>query len=76
MNSSVNVSSTVARVSQSSPLRDAETQRILTADEGNRFWLYVVECAETKNFKIIRIQNPGRLVNQLFYDDGWREVGE
>ena len=45
-------------------------------DEGNKFWLYVVERAEAENFNIIRIQNPGRLVNQFFYDDGWREVGE
>ena len=43
---------------------------------GDKFWLYVAKRAETENFNIIRIQNPGRLVNQFFYDDGWRVVGE
>ena len=36
----------------------------------------VVERAEAENFNVIRIQNPGRLVNQFLCDDGWREVGE
>ncbi|MGA2243013.1 MAG: DUF3883 domain-containing protein [Verrucomicrobiota bacterium] len=53
-----------------------KTQFEKAVDEGDRFWLYVVERAEADNFNIIRIQNPGRLVNQFFYDDGWREVGE
>jgi len=52
------------------------TQFEKAVEEGDKFWLYVVERAEGENFNIIRIQNPGRLVNQFFYDDGWREVGE
>lgn len=43
---------------------------------GERFWLYVVERAEREEFNIVRIQNPAHLVNQFFYDDGWRETGE
>ena len=53
-----------------------KTQFEKAVEEGDKFWLYVVERAEGENFNIIRIQNPGRLVNQFFYDDGWREVGE
>lgn len=54
----------------------SKTQFEKAMDEGNKFWLYVVERAEAENFNIIRIQNPGRLVNQFFYDDGWREISE
>ena len=53
-----------------------KTQFEKAMEMGDKFWLYVVEHAETGNFNIIRIQNPGRLVNQFFYDDGWRVVGE
>lgn len=53
-----------------------KTQFEKAVETGDRFWLYVVERAEAENFNIIRIQNPGRLVNQFFYDNGWREVGE
>jgi hypothetical protein len=53
-----------------------KTQFEKAVEVGGKFWLYVVERAEAEDFNIIRIQNPGRLVNQFFYDDGWREVGE
>jgi hypothetical protein len=53
-----------------------KTQFEKAIELGDKFWLYVVERAEAENFNIIRIQNPGRLVNQFFYDDGWRDVGE
>jgi hypothetical protein len=53
-----------------------KTQFEKAMEAGEKFWLYVVERAEAEDFTIVRIQNPGRLVNQFFYDDGWREVGE
>ena len=53
-----------------------KTQFEKAIDEGNKFRLYVVERAEAEDFNIIRIQNPGLLVNQFFYDEGWRELGE
>lgn len=43
-----------------------KTQFEMAVEKGNKFWLYVVERAEADDFKIIRIQNPGRLVNQFF----------
>lgn len=52
------------------------TQFEKAIEMGDKFWLYVVERAAEENFSVIRIQNPGRLVNQFFYDDGWRDVGE
>lgn len=53
-----------------------KTQFEKAIELGGEFWLYVVENAETEGFNIIRIQNPGRVVNQFFYDEGWRVVRE
>jgi len=54
----------------------SKTQFEKAVELGENFWLYIVERAEQEDFNIVRIQNPARLVNQFFYDDGWREVGE
>jgi hypothetical protein len=43
---------------------------------GDRYWLYVVERAQAHDFRILRIQNPARQVEQFFYDDGWRDLAE
>jgi hypothetical protein len=53
-----------------------KTQFEKAIELGDKFWLYVVERAEAEDFNIIRIQNPGRRVNQFFYDEGWRVIGE
>jgi hypothetical protein len=39
-----------------------------------QFWLYVVERAEQDNSDIYAIQNPAHLVNQYFYDRGWKAL--
>lgn len=43
---------------------------------GDRYWLYVVERAEQDDFKIHRIQDPARKVNQFLYDEGWTALRE
>lgn len=43
---------------------------------GTDYWLYVVEHAERPDAPIYRIQNPARLVDQFFYDYGWRALAE
>jgi len=40
------------------------------------YWLYVVDWADQEEFRIFRIQNPARRVNQFLYDDGWRALSE
>ncbi len=49
-------------------------------DESNanaeRSWLYVVERAEADDYRIHRIQDPARLVNQFMYDAGWAALAE
>lgn len=43
---------------------------------GDLFWLYVVENAETDEFKMYRIQNPAIKANHFMFDDGWRSLAE
>jgi hypothetical protein len=38
---------------------------------GDMFWLYVVERAESRDFKIHCIQNPAMRANHFMFDDGW-----
>ncbi|SHG32379.1 protein of unknown function [Desulfacinum infernum DSM 9756] len=43
---------------------------------GEAFWLYVVERAQTDDFRIHRIQNPIGRANHFMFDDGWRVTAE
>ena len=43
---------------------------------GDLFWLYVVERAESEDFKIHIIQNPALQANHFMFDDGWRAMAE
>jgi hypothetical protein len=43
---------------------------------GTRYWLYVVERAEQEDWRIHRIQDPARQVNQFIYDFGWEALAE
>jgi len=44
-------------------------------DNGDKFWLYVVEHAFEKELaRVYVIQNPANIVDSFIYDGGWREV--
>jgi hypothetical protein len=43
---------------------------------GDRFWLYVVERAESDDFQIHRVQGPALKANRFMFDDGWRAMAE
>lgn len=45
-------------------------------DLGDSFWLYVVERAESEDFKMHRIRNPALLANHFMFDDGWHALAE
>jgi hypothetical protein len=49
---------------------------MITLDQelNEQFWLYVVERAEQDDSHIQAIQNPAHLVNQYFYDRGWKAL--
>lgn len=72
---------TVARLIEvkSVPVRWGEKGVGLTATqfhtaekEGDRFWLYVVECAGTQEARVIPIHNPAGQVGQFYFDSGWK----
>ena len=46
-------------------------------DEGERFWLYVVEFAcDLEHARVHPIQNPAMKVDEFFFDQNWRGVAE
>ncbi|MCU1492904.1 MAG: hypothetical protein JWO62_668, partial [Acidimicrobiaceae bacterium] len=45
-------------------------------EDGNLFWLYVVENAQDEGYKIYRIQNPASRIDYFGFDGGWKEVAE
>lgn len=60
--------------SQGVALSDTQFKKAL--ELGDRYWLYVVDRADTKDFHIFRIQNPANKANQFFFDDGWSVLAE
>ena len=43
---------------------------------GERYWLYVVEFADTDEAKIHRIPNPAGKANRFYFDCGWIGIRE
>lgn len=43
---------------------------------GEAFWLYVVECADGPDARIVRIQDPAGKARTFTFDHGWIEVAE
>lgn len=43
---------------------------------GDLYWLYVVERAESNDFKIHSIVNPAMKANHFMFDDGWTSMAE
>ena len=44
-------------------------------EQGERFWLYVVECALDEDAaRVHAIQNPAQKVDHFMFDGGWRDV--
>src|SRR5439155_18524626 len=55
-------------------LTETEFEKALSL--GDRYWLYVVEDAESDDFVIYSIQNPACQVTDFRYDYGWRALAE
>jgi hypothetical protein len=48
-------------------------QFLTSLEDGDRYWLYVVERADDDAaFRIYRIHDPGGRVSQFLFDEGWR----
>ncbi len=53
-----------------------KTEFATARDYAERYWLYVVEHAESAEPCIHRIQDPARRVDQYFFDAGWEAAAE
>ncbi len=42
----------------------------------DQYWLYVVERAQSADFRIHRIQNPAGKTDRFMFDDGWKQVAK
>jgi hypothetical protein len=42
----------------------------------DKYWLYVVENADSTARRIYRIQNPALRIKSFAYDKGWQELAE
>lgn len=57
-------------------VRLTPTQFAYAEQLGDRYWLYVVEDAKTKQPIIHAIQNPAAHISAFCFDCGWREIAE
>ena len=51
-------------------------QHTQAVEDGDLFWLYVVENAQDNDYKIYRIQNPASRIDYFGFDGGWKDVAE
>lgn len=51
-------------------------QQEQATEDGELFWLYIVENATSKDFVIYRIQDPANRIDYFGFDDGWKAIGE
>ena len=54
----------------------SHTQFGLAREEGEAYWLYVVEHAGTDGERIVPIQNPAGRDSTYTFDHGWRAAAE
>jgi hypothetical protein len=45
-------------------------------EQGEAYWLYVVECAGTERPRVVRIQDPAGKTRTFTFDHGWADVAE
>jgi hypothetical protein len=54
----------------------SDTQFEKAIELGDKYWLYVVEQSLKDYPNIYCIPNPGQMVNQYFYDHGWKQLSK
>ena len=58
------------------PVGVSRTQFDWAEKHRDKYWLYVVEHAQTRNANIVRIQDPAGKAKTFTFDQGWRAVAE
>ncbi len=58
------------------PVGISRTQFKWAERHRDKYWLYVVERAQTSDAKVIRIQDPAGKAKTFTFDQGWRSVAK
>ena len=56
------------------PVGLSRTQFECARENGEAYWLYVVECAGTDEARLVRIQDPAGKARTFTFDHGWLDV--
>jgi hypothetical protein len=56
------------------PVGLSRTQFKLAEENGDRYWLYLVEHADTGDPRILRIQDPAGKAHTFTFDRGWIDM--
>ena len=54
----------------------SSTQFQKAQELGDRYWLYVVENADSGNPQVYPIQNPAGVTERFIFDSGWKQISE
>jgi len=58
------------------PVTLTRTEFELAQKHGDKYWLYIVEQADTDRPQIVRIQDPAGKARYFTFDRGWRAVAD
>ena len=56
------------------PVTLSKRQFETAIDKGERFWLYVVEMADSDEPCLVAIQDPAGKAQYFTFDEGWRNA--
>lgn len=58
------------------PVGLSHTQFDAAREHGEAYWLYVVECADTEDARLVRIKDPAGKARTFTFDRGWLDISE
>ncbi len=58
------------------PVTLSRRQFEVAIEEGDSYWIYIVENADSRAPRLVKIQDPAGKANHFTFDQGWREVSE
>lgn len=53
------------------PAQMTKNEFLTAKKKGDKFWLYIVERADSEDFQIYQIHNPANRVDYFLFDHGW-----
>lgn len=58
------------------PATISRSQFTAATEKGHKFWLYVVEEADSRRPRVVRIQDPAGNAKHFVFDKGWRAIAK